>query len=123
MWDKFFNDFQTPMEHRELTPRSKVSDNGNSIALELELPGVKKENIKVEVENSVLSITASRKAEVKEEGKDVFFNEISYGEYKRNFRLSEDVDHLNINAAYENGILKLELAKKEKAKPQQITVK
>ena len=84
---------------------------------------MKKDDIKVEVENGVLSISASRNAEKKEESKDIYFNELSYGEYKRSFRLSDEVEHGNINATYEDGILNLELAKKEKAKPKQISVK
>jgi HSP20 family protein len=123
LWDEFFNDFWAPIEHRDISPRAKVTDNGNNISLELELPGVQKGDIKVEVENSVLSIAASRKAEKKEEGNSIYFNELSYGEYKRSFRLSDEVEHGKINAKYEDGVLRLELAKKEKAKPKLIDIK
>jgi HSP20 family protein len=123
LWDDFFNDFYAPIENREISPRTKVTDNGKSIRLEVELPGVKKDDIKVEVENGVLTIAASKKHEKKEEGKDIYFNEISYGEYKRSFRLSDEVEHGKVNAKFEDGTLSLELAKKEKAKPKLIDVK
>ena len=123
LWDEFFNDFRAPVEHRDISPRARVTDNGTNITLELELPGVKKGDIKVEVENGVLTIAASRKAEKKEEGKDIYFNELSYGEYKRSFRLSDEVEHGKVDAKYEDGVLRLELAKKEKAKPKLIDVK
>ena len=123
LWDEFFNDNWTAIENREISPRTRVSEDEKSIILEMELPGVKKGDIKVEVENSVLSVSASRKAEEDKESPNTYFNEISFGEYKRSFRLSDEVEHGNINASYEDGVLKLELAKKEKAKPKQIAVK
>mgnify|MGYP003574871053 CR=1 FL=1 len=123
IWDEFFNDFYHTSKDRELTPRAKVTDDSKTLAIKLELPGVNKEDIKVEVENSVLSIVASKKAEKKEEAKNVYFDEITTGEYKRSFKLSDEVEHENVNARYENGILTLELKKKEKAKPRQINVK
>ena len=122
LWDEFFNDFWAPAESK-ISPRAKVVDNGKNLTLELELPGVKKGDIKVEVENGVLNISGSKKAEKKEESKNVYIDELSYGEYKRSFRLSDEVEHDNIKAAFEDGILKLELAKKEKAKPKLIDIK
>ena len=123
LWDGFFNDFYEPVKNTEISPRAKVTDNGKSISVNLELPGVKKEDIKVEVENGVLTISASKKTETKEEAKNIYFNEISYGEYRRSFKLSDEVEPGNVDAKLEDGILKLELAKKEKAKPKQIDVK
>ena len=122
LWDGFFNDFYT-FDNRELSPRAKVTDKEKSISVDLELPGVKKEDIKVEVHDGVLTISAEKQGEKKEESKNVYFNEISYGAYKRSFRLSSDVLPDKVEAAYENGILKLELTKKEKALPKQITIK
>ena len=123
LWDEFFNDSDYQVENRDISPRTKVTDDGKAIRLEMELPGVKKDDIKVEVENSVLSVAASKKSEKKEEGRDLYFNEISYGEYKRSFRLSDEVEHGKVDAKYEDGILILELAKKEKTKPKLIDVK
>ena len=122
VWDSFFNDFYTE-DNRDLSPRAKVTDNEKSISVNLELPGVNKEDIKVEVHDGVLTISADKNNEKKEESKNVYFNEISYGAYKRSFRLSSDVLTDKVEAAYENGILKLELEKKEKALPKQIEIK
>ena len=122
LWDNFFNDFYTEENH-DLSPRAKVTDNEKSISVNLELPGVKKEDIKVEVHDGVLTISAEKHSEKKEDSKNVYFNEISYGAYKRSFRLSNDVLTAKVNAVYEDGILKLELEKKEKALPKQIEIK
>ena len=123
LWDEFLNNGWASIEEREISPRARVEDNEKSIALDLELPGVKKEDIKVEVENGVLTISALKKSEKKENDKNTYFNEISYGEFKRSFRLSDEVESENIKAAYENGVLHLELAKKEKALPRKIEIK
>ena len=123
LWDEFFGDYPVKNENRQISPRAKVTDDGKILSIHLELPGVSKENIKVEVENAVLNITASKKAEKKEDAKDVYFNEITYGEYKRSFKLSDEVEQGNVGAKFENGVLRLELKKKEKAQPKLIDVK
>ena len=122
LWDNFFNDFHAPLASKDVSPNARALDEGNAVTIELELPGVKKEDINVSVENAVLTVTASKNFEKKEETK-TYFNEISYGEYKRSFRLSDEIESEPVEASFEDGVLKLELKKKEKALPRRIAIK
>jgi HSP20 family protein len=88
-----------------------------------ELPGVKKEDIKVQIEGDQVSVSAEIRSEhdVKE-GERVLHSERYTGKIARTLRLGQEVDEAKANAKYENGILELVLPKKETAKAKQITV-
>lgn len=90
-----------------------VTDEGDAYKLTADLPGFKKEDIQIEAENGILTISAERREETKEEDKKGRYlrRERTYGSYKRSFDLSE-VDDDNITAKYEDGVLTLELPKK-----------
>ena len=89
-----------------------IKDAGDKYIVEAELPGFKKEDIEISVENDVLTVTASHSEEneEKKEGKYVH-RERRYGSYSRSFDVSE-VECDNIEASLENGVLTLELPKK-----------
>ncbi len=113
LFDGFFDDdfFRLPVWN-DLTIRNPLYDiieTDKDYVVELELAGVKKENIKLDIEDNVLSITAERKeSENKYNRKQTF-----YGKYEKSFTLPESVDKDNIQAAFENGILKLNIPKTE----------
>lgn len=81
----------------------------------LDLPGIRKEDIALELEDGYLKVSATRKCESAET------DEASY-EYKKSFKIPEEVDAQKIAATYEDGVLSLNLPKGEKAKPRQISV-
>ena len=99
-----------------LSFRTDVTDTGDAFKLEAELPGFKKEDIKIDIENDCLTSSAERH-ESKEEKKPNFVKrERVYGTYSRSFDVSGiDVDR--ISAAYTDGILTLELPKKVETPP------
>ena len=113
---RFYNDVSTRK------PNARVEDGDKAITVQLELPGVDKKDIDVKVENSVLTITAKKSQEDKSEKENVYYNEISYGEYTRSFKLSDDVKSDDVKANLKAGVLTLELAKKEQALPRQIKI-
>jgi len=84
---------------------------------------MKKEEIKINVHEDVLSISGERKYEKEEKGKKYHRVERAYGSFVRSFTLPEDADASKINAEYKEGVLKLRLPKSEKAKPKAIEVK
>jgi HSP20 family protein len=87
------------------------------------MPGLNKEDIKVWVENDVLSVTGERKAE-KEEKEDAFVRrEINSCSFRRSFTVPKTVDAKSIKADYKNGMLEIHLVKTEEAKPKEIEVK
>ncbi|HSF16256.1 MAG TPA: Hsp20/alpha crystallin family protein [Vicinamibacteria bacterium] len=104
-------------------PSVDVYDKGTEIVVHAEIPGIKKEDIDVRVENNVLTIRGKkeRKEEVKEEG--FYRAERAYGSFSRSFSLPTTVDISKISAAYNDGVLTLRVPKSEAAKPRQIEVK
>ncbi len=104
-------------------PAVDIFDKGGEVVIYAELPGMKKEDIDVRVENNVLTIRGKkeRKEEVKEEG--YFRAERTYGSFSRSFSLPTTVEVGKIAADYKDGILTLRLPKAEEAKPRQIEIK
>jgi HSP20 family protein len=109
--DNFFkHDFATHV------PAVNVSREKDALQLELSAPGFTKEEIKVEVENGVLTVSGSHKTEEESKDKTFYRKEFSYGSFKRSFNLPEEFNAEQISAKYENGILKLSVPKKEEVK-------
>lgn len=104
-------------------PVVDIYDEGNEVVIHAELPGIKKEDIDVRVENNVLTLRGKkeRKEEVKEEG--YYRTERVYGNFSRSFSLPNTVDVSKIGAEYRDGVLTLRVPKAETAKPRQIEVK
>ena len=105
------------------SPAVDIYDRGNEVVIHAEIPGMKKEDIDVRVENNVLTVRGKkeRSEEVKEEG--YFRTERSYGSFSRSFSLPSTVDASKISAEYKEGVLTLNVPKAEEAKARQIDVK
>ena len=105
------------------SPAVDIFDRGGEVVIHAEIPGMKKEDIDVRVENNVLTIRGKkeRKEEVKEEG--LYRSERVYGSFSRSFSFASTVDISKIAAEYKDGVLTLRLPKSEEAKPRQIEVK
>ena len=93
------------------TFRTDVTDTGDAFVLDAELPGFKKEDIKIDVENDCLTISAERKLDEEEKQKNFIKRERFYGSFSRSFDVS-GVNVDGIEAAYNDGILKLTMPKK-----------
>jgi HSP20 family protein len=83
---------------------------------------VKQEDLNITLENNVLTIAGERKFEEEEKKENFHRIERRYGKFTRSFTLPASVDAENVNAVFENGLLKITLAKKEEFKPKQITI-
>jgi HSP20 family protein len=99
----------------------KVDEKG--YYLEIDLPGVKKENIEISVNDGVLTISGERKLEKKEEGENYTRIESFFGRFERAFKLPTDADLDNIEAKYEDGVLKVFIPKKQKPEGKKIEIK
>ena len=104
-------------------PSVDISETEAEYAIKAELPEVKKEDVKVTVEDGVLTLQGERKQEKDEKGKKYHRIERSYGRFVRSFTLPDSVDESKVKAEYTDGVLHLHLPKSEKAKPKQIDVK
>lgn len=115
--DAFFNNFLRPVsagDKAERVPAIDIHETEQGYAIKADLPGIKKEDIHVSLENGVLTIQAESKQEEKEEkeGK-VIRQERHYGQYVRRLSVGDNVDPATIAARFEDGVLHLELPKPE----------
>ncbi|SHG18005.1 Hsp20/alpha crystallin family protein [Flagellimonas flava] len=99
-------------------PAVNIKDNADGYELELAVPGGKKEDFKVEVENDILIISSEITSENNEEKDNYTRKEFSFTSFKRAFTLPETVDGSKIDAKYEAGVLRVSLPKKEEALPE-----
>lgn len=104
-------------------PTVDISETEAEYQIKAELPEVKKEDVKVTVEDGVLTIQGERRHETEEKGKKYHRVERSYGSFVRSFTLPDHVDDAKVKAEYKDGVLHLRLPKSEKAKPKSIDVK
>lgn len=105
------------------SPQVDIFENQNEIVLEAELAGMKPEDVEISIENNILTLHGERKFEKKDEGDNFHRVERSYGSFTRSFNLPPTVSSENANAEFENGVLRLTLAKREEAKPRRIEIK
>ena len=117
-FDNFFDDaFRSFLGNNELSALSgfntDILDEGDYYALQAELPGFKKEDININLEDGLLTISATHNEESSEKGKKNYLRkERHYSSYTRSFHV-EGVDASDIDASYENGILEVKFPKKE----------
>jgi len=122
--DRFF--YEWPSFERETdftwSPRVDVNETDNEITIDVELPGIDKKDVKVEVKDNILSISGERKNEKKTENAESRRVERHYGKFERTFGLPDTVEADKVSAKYKDGVLVLTLPKTEKAKPKEIAV-
>lgn len=104
-------------------PSVDISETDQEFHVKAELPGVKKDDVKVTLENGVLTLQGERKEEREEKGRKFHRMERSYGQFIRSFTLPDLVDDTKVKAEFKDGVLHLHLPKSEKAKPKAIEVK
>ena len=103
-------------------PSVDVSETEGEYQIKAEIPDVKKEDVKVTVEDGVLTIQGERKYEKEEKGKKYHRVERSYGSFIRSFTLPDLVDEEGVKAEFKDGVLNLQLPKSVKTKPKAIEV-
>lgn len=104
------------------SPAVDIFENDNSITVLADMPGVKAEDLKIDLRESVLSLTGRVTSAVGAKETDVL-REYQTGTFFRQFTLSETIDQAKIDAKLTDGVLRLELPKVEKVRPRQITVR
>ena len=104
-------------------PRVDIAETDKEFVIKAEIPEVKKEDVKVTVDNGVLTISGERKQEKEEKGKKFHRVERYYGSFTRSFTLPDNVKENNIKASFKDGMLNLQIQKTDKAKPKAIEVK
>ncbi len=100
-----------------------IHENGDHIYVEADLPGFKKEEIDITLENQTLTISAAHKEEHEEKDKgDLLLHERRYSHFQRSFTLPPTVDEKAVDAKLQDGVLKVTLSKREETKPRKVQV-
>ncbi len=113
----FFSMKDEVLNTSNFTPRVRISEDKDNFYLNLEMPGIPKDEVKISLENNVLSVSGNKKHQSKSEDTNLIMNEIYYGEFCRSFTLSDDIKTDNIDAEFKDGLLTITLPKKEEVKP------
>ncbi|MCX7880143.1 MAG: Hsp20/alpha crystallin family protein [Ignavibacteria bacterium] len=110
-------------EQGEFTPSVDIWENDVYVNFEVELPGVRKEDINISIdENRILSISGTKRVSESLENKTCCRSERAFGNFHRAFQLTDELDTTKVNAKFENGVLTISVAKSEVKKPKSVQV-
>ena len=136
-WSNFFNDFlnrdwndwslQNFSDTNTTLPSVNIKDSNDAFEVEMAAPGMDKKDFNIELNNDLLTISSEKKSEKETKEAGTYTRkEYSYQSFSRSFTLPGIVEHDKISAKYENGVLRINIPKKEEAKPKpvkQISIK
>jgi HSP20 family protein len=124
VFDSFFDAraYAGRTAERGWDPEVDIVEDKDKVVVNVDLPGIEKEDIKVSVHDNTLTIKGERKAEKEEKDKNYHRVERVYGTFCRSFSLPSMVDGQKIKAAYKNGVLSIDLPKAEEVKPKEIPI-
>jgi len=122
----FFDDFLSSdlaiRRQADLVPRCDILERQEDYVIYAEIPGARKEDVKLEFKNGLLTISGEKKIHEKTDGEKFYCVERVCGTFGRSFRLGEEINTDKINAQYEDGVIAVFLPKTEKAQPKSIEV-
>ncbi|MBO8130695.1 MAG: Hsp20/alpha crystallin family protein [Candidatus Marinimicrobia bacterium] len=127
--NRIFDTFFSGIEEEEDTlvtnfyPAVDIEEREKDYYVTVELPGVKKDDVKITIKDNMLTISGEKKSEKKEKGKDYHRSERVYGKFQRTFRLPDMVETENVQAEYKDGILHITIPKKKEAMAKEIEIK
>jgi HSP20 family protein len=125
--DEAFSGIPSPEQGSVITSAwfapTDVSEDADGIQISMELPGVDPEDVRLSLENNVLTIRGEKRHQVEQQNERIHRFERTYGTFERTFVLPSTVDPEKIEARYENGVLLVGIPKAERAKPREIRVK
>lgn len=111
---EFFDDM--PFDSNKSLPAVNIVDDKDEYRIEVAAPGLKKQDFKVNMEGNVLTVFSEKESQNEEKNEKYARKEFSYSSFKRSFTLPEGTDSEKVNAAYKDGILTINIPKKEEAK-------
>jgi HSP20 family protein len=105
-----------PWAYSEVMPRIDETEDEKAFHIQVELPGMDKDDVDITLSNGVLTIRGEKKREDEEKGKDFYRKERSFGAFRRSLPIPSDVDEGKIDASFKKGVLYIELPKTEEAR-------
>ena len=109
-------------ENRMIAPAMDVAETADELVLTAELPGLPKDELKITIEDGVLTISGEKKLEKEEKAKDYHVVERRYGKFHREVTLPSQVDASKAEASFEDGVLRIRVPKAETAKPRELKI-
>lgn len=123
LFDRFFDRSEdTESTDAVWAPQTDLLEKGDAFHLQLDVPGMSKDDISINLQNGALTVSGERSSEQTEEDEDYVRVERAFGTFHRTFRLPEAVDAENIEAAYEDGVLTINVPKTEESTRRQIEI-
>lgn len=127
LFDSFFPSSRSTSDEGESqqatwAPRTDLVETEDGYRIRLDLPGVSKDDVKINFHNNTLSISGKRAAEVEGEDAEYVRVERTFGHFYRSFSLPRTIDESGIAASYDNGVLTVSVPKSEESKPRQIEI-
>lgn len=119
--DEFFND-AVATRQSTFSPSIDISETDKQFIIDVEVPGMNKKDIDLNIENDMLTISGERSFKKEEDGKQFHRVESHYGTFNRTFRLPDHVDSESVKATYDNGILQITFNKSEEKLRKQIEI-
>jgi HSP20 family protein len=129
LFDEAFSDMLRPLgqaegaAQRSWVPPVDIRETENHVVLALDLPGLRKEDVNVTLENSVLTIAGERRFESDQKNETLHRLERAYGAFTRSFTLGSQVQADGLEATFQDGVLTVQVPKAEASKPRRIAIK
>ncbi len=120
LFDEFFGDMNATAAPSSFSPSVDVAEAESAYLLRMDLPGVSRENVKLEMKDDTLTISGNRKAP--EEAKGYRYCETGYGSFSRSFSLPQTIDREHIEAKMADGVLEVKLSLKPEVGPRKIEI-
>jgi HSP20 family protein len=123
--DRLFNDrFSSQSGLPGWAPAADVREDSNNISLDVELPGISPDDVEINVDNGVLTISGQKQTEHRENEEDQRYHTVerTYGAFFRSFQLPQGVDEGQINASFNNGVLTIDIPKSALPQPRKISI-
>lgn len=123
-FDRAVQDFfdHGPQMPSETSPNCELTEDDATYYLKFDVPGVKKEDVKIEIEKNQVTVSCERREERKETGKKNHYSEISYGMIQRSVGFTTPINEQKARATFENGVLTVVLPKAEPISKKQIAI-
>ncbi len=126
-WNRFFDEFLPVNTESDTpttwTPRVDLSETESDFVIALDLPGLKKEDVTINFESDMLTISGERREESTREDVNYYRTERFYGRFSRSFTFPKSVDIDKIDAGFEDGVLTIKVPKAAESKPRKIQIK
>jgi len=122
LFDRFFDRTGDEGTSAVWAPQTDLVETDENFQLRLDVPGMSKEDIDINLQNGTLTVSGERTSERTDEGEDYVRVERAFGTFHRTFTLPDAVDHENIEAAYEDGVLSIHVPKTEESTRRQIEI-